>query len=103
MIKVKNAWLVSDGYTLVAVYAGSSGDDPSIGRFAIVRQNDIFGVQYNPPDIVDVGRIGAVKITRAPQGRSRETSAQRGQLSFVSKNGTRGVLELTGDRVRIRS
>jgi hypothetical protein len=101
LINVKNAWLVSDGYTLVAVYAGSPGADSSIGRFAIIRQNAIIGVQYEPPDIVDVGRVGAIKITRAPRGRSRETTAQHGQLAFVSANGTRGILDLTGDRVRI--
>ena len=48
LINPKNAWLVSDGYTLVAVYAGSPGEDPSIGRFAIVRQNAIFGVAVLP-------------------------------------------------------
>ena len=101
LINPKNIWLVSDGYTLVAVYAGSPGEDPTIGRFAIIRQNPIFGVQYEPPDLVDVGRVGAVKITRAPRGRSRETTAQYGRLAFVSANGTRGFLELTGDRVRI--
>ena len=91
LINPKNGWLVSDGYTLVAVYAGSPGEDPSLGRFAIVRQNVIFGVQYDPPDIVDVGRVGAIKITRAPRGRSRETSAQTGRIAFVSANGTKGV------------
>ena len=101
LIKVKNAWLVTDGYTLVAVYAGSEGNDPSIGRFAIIRQNSIFGIQYEPPDFVDVGRVGALKITKAPRGASHETSAQRGQLRFVSANGTKGVLDLTGDRVRV--
>ena len=101
LIHARNAWLASDGYTLVAVYAGSPGIDPSIGRFVIVRQNEIFGVQYAPDDTVDVGRVGAVRITRAPRGRSRETTAQYGQLAFVSANGTRGVLDLTGDRVRI--
>jgi hypothetical protein len=101
VLAVKNAWLVSDGYTLVAVYAGSPGIDPSIGRFGIIRQNAIFGVQYEPPDLVDVGRVGALKITRAPRGRSRETTAQYGRLNFVAANGTKGVIELTGDRVRI--
>jgi hypothetical protein len=100
LINPKNAWLASDGYTLVAVYAGSPGADPSIGRFAVIRQSAIFGLQYEPPDIVDAGKIGAVKITRAPRGRSRETTAQYGHLAFVSANGTRGVLDLTGDRVR---
>jgi len=100
-INPKNAWLVSDGYTLVAVYAGSPGADPSLGRFAIIRHNLIFGIDYEPPDLVDVGNVGALKITRAPRGASRETSAQHGRLHFVSANGTKGVLELTGDHVRI--
>jgi hypothetical protein len=100
LINPKNAWLVSDGYTLVAVYAGSPGENPAIGRFAIVRQNAIFGVQY-APDIVDVGRVGAVRITRAPRGRSRETTAQHGRLAFVAADGTKGILELTGDHIRI--
>jgi hypothetical protein len=101
VINPKSAWLVSDGYTLVAVYAGAPGEDPSLGRFAIIRQNEIFGIQYEPPDIVDVGKVGAVKITRAPRGKSRETSAQKGRLHFVAANGTKGVLDLTGDRVRV--
>ena len=103
IVRVKNAWLVSDGYTLVAVYAGSPGNNPAIGRFAFVRQNLIFGVQYNPPDTVNVGRVGPIRITRAPHGRSRETSAQHGQLEFVAADGTTGVLDLTNDRVRITS
>ncbi len=100
LIEVKNAWLVGDGYTLVAVYAGAAGHNAKIGRLAIVRQNEIFGIQY-PPDLVDVGRVGAIEITRAPRGASRETSAQHGKLDFVSADGTRGVLELEGDRVRV--
>lgn len=101
LINPKNGWLVSDGWTLVAVYAGSPGADPSIGRFAILRQNAIFGIEYLPPDVVDVGRVGAIKIVHPPRGRSRETTAQYGHLPFVSTNGTRGFLDLTGDRIRI--
>jgi hypothetical protein len=101
LINVKNAWLVSDGYTLVAVYAGSPGGEASIGRFAIIRQNAVFGVQYEPPDIVDVGRVGVVKISRAPRGRSHETTAQHAKLAFVAADGTTGFLELTGDHIRI--
>jgi hypothetical protein len=100
LIQVKNAWLVSDGYTLVAVYAGRAGNDPSIGRFAVVRQNLIFGIQYQP-DVVNVRKAGALEITKAPRGASQETTAQHGQLAFVSARGTKGVLELTGDHVRV--
>ena len=101
LIKVKNAWLVSDGYTLVAVYAGTAGNNPSKGRFAIVRQNEIFGIQYAPVDFIDVRKVGALRITGGPRGASRETSAQRGRLAFVSANGTKGVLDLGVDRVRV--
>lgn len=101
LIKVKNAWLVSDGYTLVAVYAGTAGNNPSSGRFAIIRQNAIFGVQYEPPDLIDVRRAPGLRITRGPRGASRETSAQRGKLFFVSANGTKGVLDVSVDRVRV--
>ena len=100
LITVKNAWLVSDGYTLVAVYAGYSGNDPSMGRFLVIRQNEIFGVQY-VPDVLAVRKAGALKLTRLPTGRSRETSAQHGELSFTSARGVRGVLRLSTDTVRL--
>ncbi len=103
LINPKNAWLVSDGYTLVAVYAGSPGVDPPLGRFAIIRQNETFGVQYEPPELVDAGRVGAVTIIHPPRGRSRETTAQSGKLAFVSTNGTKGFLDLRTDRIRITS
>jgi len=101
LIKVRNAWVVSDGYTLVAVYAGTAGNSPTVGRFAIIRQNEIFGVQYQPPDIVDVPRARGLKIVRAPRGASRETTAQRARLAFVSANGVKGFLDLHGDHVRV--
>ena len=102
VINPKNAWLVSDGYTLVAVYAGSPGKDPSLGRFAIVRQNAIFGVQYAPPDIVDVGKVGALTITTRPAGRvRRDVSSARQARDSSRQNGTKGILDLSADRVRI--
>lgn len=99
VITVKNAWLVSDGYTLVAVYAGYSGNDPSMGRFVMIRQNAIFGIQYES-DILTLRKAGALKLTRWPTGRSRETSAQHGELGFTSAHGIRGVLRLSTDSVR---
>lgn len=101
LIRVKNAWLVSDGYTLVAVYAGIAGNDSSKGRFVVIRQNEIFGIQYSPPDIIDLGKVRAVKITSGPIGKSRETSAQHGGLRFSGANGSTGVLSLAGDRIRL--
>jgi hypothetical protein len=92
LIRTTNAWLVSDGRTLVAVYAGEAGNDPAIGRFAIVRQNLLFGLQTC--QVIDLGRIGAVRITRAPAGAAAETSAQQGELEYSSATGAQGVLSL---------
>jgi hypothetical protein len=99
-VNPKNAWLVSDGYTLVAVYAGNPGKEPSRGRFAIIRQNLVFGIEY-PPDLVDLPKAGALKITRSPRGASRERSAQYGELAFTSVKGVKGVLDLAGDRIGV--
>jgi len=101
VINPKNAWIVSDGYTLVTVYAGSPGASPSRGRFAVVRQNAIFGIEYDPPDLVDIPKAGALKITGWPHGADRETTAQRGRLTFISARGVKGVLDLRGDRVHV--
>jgi hypothetical protein len=102
LIRVKNGWLVSDGYTLVAVYAGIAGNDSSKGRFAVVRQNEIFGIQYGQPDLVDLGKIRAVKISGGPTGKAQETSAQHGVLRFSAADGTTGIFSLVGDRARLK-
>jgi hypothetical protein len=99
LIRVTNGWLVSDGRTLVAVYAGEAGNDPTVGRFVIIRQNLVIGFQTR--NIVDVGRIGAVRITEAPSGAGVETSAQRGDLRFSSASGAQGILRLARDSFRL--
>jgi len=97
LIRVQNAWLVSDGRTLVAVYAGEAGEDPAKGRFVVIRQSLVFGIQSR--DVVPAGHDGAVKLTRVPHGRAVETSAQHADLSFASAGGKHGFLRLAGDRV----
>lgn len=99
LIRVRNGWLVSDGRTLVAVYAGQAGNDSANGRIVVVRQNLVFGVESQ--DVVAAGHTGAVSLTRVPLGRAVETSAQRADLSFVSAGGERGVLRLASDSVTI--
>jgi hypothetical protein len=91
-----NAWLVSNGATLVAVYAGADPHDPSTGRFVIVRQNLIAGVQTQK--VVDVPGAGALAISDAPAGAAVMTSAQRGRLAFDGAAGKSGVLDLATDR-----
>ena len=66
VLKVRNGWLVSDGRTLVAVYAGAAGDDSSVGRLVIVRQDLVAGTQT--VRTLDAGPTGALTITAAPLG-----------------------------------
>ena len=74
LLRVRNGWLVSDGRTLVAVYAGAAGDDPSVGRLVVVRQDLAAGRQT--VRTIDAGATGALTIAVAPLGSSVETSAQ---------------------------
>lgn len=78
VLRVRNGWLVSDGRTLVAVYAGAAGYDPSVGRLVIVRQDLVAGRQT--VHTLDAGPTGALTITAAPLGRAVETSAQTGSI-----------------------
>jgi len=94
-----NAWLVSNGATLVAVYAGAAGEDRMNGRFVIVRQNLTAGSQTQ--DIVDLPGAGALTLVDAPKGEGVETSAQHARLSFRSSSGKAGVLDLSTDRATI--
>jgi len=99
VIRPTSAWLVSDGTTLVAVYAGAAGNDAAVGRFVIVRQNLVAGVQRL--QTVGAGRTGALSIVDAPSGAAVETSAQHGDLGFRGANGARGLLHLEGGTVTL--
>jgi hypothetical protein len=39
VLRFTNGWFVSNGRTLVGVYAGAASDDPSEGRLVVLRQN----------------------------------------------------------------
>ena len=92
VLRVRNGWLVSDGRTLVAVYAGAAGKDPSVGRLVIVRQDLAAGRQT--VRTLDAGRTGALTITAAPLGSAVETSAQRGSLRVRTTGGRALRLDL---------
>lgn len=68
LVRVRNGWLRSDGRTLVAVYAGAAGNDPSVGRLVIVRQD--LGSGRQSVRIVGAGATGPLAIEAAPAGRS---------------------------------
>jgi hypothetical protein len=92
ILQVRNGWLVSDGTTLVAVYAGTAGNDPSVGRVVIVRQNLVAGKQT--VRTIDAGSTGVLTIAVAPLGRAVETSAQTGTLRLRTPAGRLLTLDL---------
>ena len=92
ILRPANGWLISDGRTLVAVYAGAAGDDPATGRFVIVRQNLAAGTQTQK--VVDVPGTGVVSIANAPHGEAVEASAEQGRLAFRGAAGLEGTLDL---------
>jgi len=96
-LEVRNAWLVSDGRTLVAVYAGAAGNDPSVGRLVIVRQDLVAGQQT--VRTLDAGSTGALTIAAAPLGSSIETSAQTAGIRVRAAGGVTLRLDLGTDSV----
>jgi hypothetical protein len=92
VLQVQNGWLVSDGRTLVAVYAGAAGDDSSVGRLVVVRQDLVAGSQT--VRTIDAGATGALAIAAAPLGTAVETSAQTGSLRIRSSAGRALRLDL---------
>jgi hypothetical protein len=97
ILRARNGWLVSDGKTLVAVYAGAAGGDPEVGRVVVVRQDLAAGRQS--VRIVDAGPTGALTIAAAPLGPSVETSAQTGEIRLQTAGGRLFVLDLGGSKI----
>jgi len=93
-----NGWLVSNGYNLVAVYAGAAADDPTQGRVAIVRQDLRAGTQT--VQIVDAGATGALMIAPdAPAGAAVETTALTAGLKLGTSHGTTVKLNLATNAI----
>jgi hypothetical protein len=97
VLQERNGWLVSDGETLLAVYAGASGADASVGRVVIVRQDLVDGTQT--VRVVDAGPTGALAIAHAPLGSSVETSAQTGSIFLRTRSGRSVTLDLSSDHL----
>lgn len=98
LVRVSNGWMVSNGRTLVAVYAGTAGDDPLSGRFVIIRQDLGKGTQTE--HVVNIPGAGTVTITDAPVGASVGSSAQHGALGYRAKSSYNGHLDLATDTIR---
>jgi hypothetical protein len=97
VLRVRNGWLASDGNALVAVYAGAAGNDSSLGRVVIVRQDLAAGRQT--VEVVDAGPTGGLAISAAPLGAAAETSAQTGSLRLRTADGRLLTLDLGNDQV----
>ena len=97
LLRVRNGWLVSDGSTLIAVYVGAAGDDSSVGRVVIVRQDLVAGRQT--VRTLDTGPTGALAITAAPLGSAVETSAQTGSIRLRTAGGRPLRLDLASGAV----
>src|SRR5205814_1826798 len=96
IINTTNGWLVSNGYNLVAVYAGSAANDPTRGRVVIVRQDLRVGTQTI--QIVDAGATGPLTVAAgAPTGAAVETSALTGRLDLSTSSGAIEHLDLTAN------
>ena len=97
LLRARNGWLVSNGKTLVAVYAGAAGGDSSTGRVVIVRQDLVSGRQTVATR--DVGKTGALTIAGAPTGASVETTAQSGGIHLRTARGRFFTLDLGTDKL----
>lgn len=97
VLRVRNGWLVSDGRTVVAVYAGAAGNDSTVGRLVIVRQDLVAGKQT--VRAVDAGPTGALTIAGAPLRSSVETSAQTGSIRLRTAGGRSLRLDLGTNKV----
>jgi hypothetical protein len=75
------------------VYAGRAGNDPSTGRFVIVRQSPSGGQTVS---IIDVAGAGALSITSPPQGTTGATDAD---IPYRGANGSSGTLHLARNTV----
>ena len=89
LLRARNGWLVSDGEKLIAVYAGASGGDSTVGRVVVVRQDLVAGKQT--VETVDAGTTGALTIVQAPLGL---TSPQAGDIRLRTAGGRSLLLEL---------
>jgi hypothetical protein len=99
LVRVRNVWMVGNGRTLVAVYAGAAGDDAVNGRIVVVRQNLAAGTQT--VRVLTVPGTGAVAIESAPRGAAVETSAQTATLRVRGASGRIGTLDLRLNRVAL--
>jgi hypothetical protein len=94
-----NGWRVSDLRTYTAIDAGRDANNPRNGFLGIFRTDYVHDAQAG--DAVRVKGSGAVRITKAPEGRGHvQTRSQcHGVIYFKGKTGVKGRLRLADDTV----
>jgi hypothetical protein len=96
-----NEWIVDNGNMFIGVYAGSAGDDASVGRLVIFRDNHATTEQTEKT--IDIAGGGALTITNAPLGKAAAAVAKAATLTFKTSGGNVGTLDLETDTVDIGS
>jgi hypothetical protein len=97
VLQFTRAWQVSNGRTLVAVYAGVNPAQASDGRIIIFRQNILAGTQSQV--LISVAGSGALTITKAPMGAGAERSGATGVLTLRGAHGATYTLHLAANSV----
>jgi hypothetical protein len=97
ILQFTRAWQVSNGRTVVAVYAGVNPAQASDGRIIIFRQDILAGTQSQV--MINVAGSGALTITKAPLGVRAERSGQTGVLTVRGANGTTYTLHLATNSI----
>jgi hypothetical protein len=97
LLRVENGWMVANGRRLVAVYAGTAGDEGTDGRLVIIRQDLEGGTQT--ANIITVRGAGALRITAAPRAPGNETADLHAKLSFRGGGGPTRMLDLSADTI----
>lgn len=97
MLKFSRAWQVSNGRTVVAVYAGVNPAQASEGRIIIFRQDVLAGTESQV--MINVAGSGALTITKAPLGVKAERSGETGELTLRSANGVTYMLHLAANSI----
>jgi hypothetical protein len=97
MLQFTRAWQVSNGRTVVAVYAGVNPAQASQGRIIIFRQDVLAGTEGQV--LINVAGSGALTITRAPLGVKAERSGETGVLTLRGANGVTYTLRLAANSI----
>lgn len=98
----ENAWRVASSKSYTEIDAGALASDETTGVMTIFRQD--FDAVNQQVELIKVLGSGPLKISKAPEGKGVEESAQEsGKIEFVGENGVKGTLDLSDDSVTLEA